>query len=89
MRIKEGFILRRTPDMNLVMAAGKQMKEYHRMVVLNGTAAFLFEQLQKQEATAASLTDALLQEYEVDRPRAEAAVESVLHDFREAGILEE
>lgn len=89
MRIRNGFILRRMPEMNLVMPAGTMTKEYHKTVILNDTAAFLFELLQQREETVSSLTEALLREYDVDESRAAAAAESAVSDFREAGLLEE
>ena len=45
MKIKDGFILRKLPGMNLVMPTGKNVKTYNGSLVLNDTGAFLFDGL--------------------------------------------
>ena len=42
MKIKEGFILRKVPGMNLVMPTGKNVKDFNGSLMLNDTGAFLF-----------------------------------------------
>lgn len=47
MKIKDGFILRKVPGMNLVMPTGKNVKTFNGSLMLNDTGAFVFEHLQK------------------------------------------
>ena len=41
MKIKEGFVLRKMPGMNLVMPVGENIKTYKGSVMLNDTGAFI------------------------------------------------
>ena len=56
------------------------------MITLNDTGAFLWERLQ-QETDEKSLVAALLAEYEVDEPRAAAAVAGFVKKLEENGFL--
>ncbi|KQX62912.1 PqqD family protein [Angustibacter sp. Root456] len=53
----------------------------------NGTGSFLLQQL-AEERTRDELVDALVAEYEVDRPRAEADTDAFVATLREKGLLE-
>lgn len=50
MKIKDGFILRKVPGMNLVMPTGKNVKTFNGSLLLNDTGALIFEKLQKGSA---------------------------------------
>ena len=88
MKIREGFILRKMPDMNLVLPKGTMVKDYHKTVVLNDTAAFLFEQL-VQDCTIEDCADALVKEYDIAYEKAYGAAKRTVADFKEAGLLED
>ena len=62
MKIKDGFVLRKVPGMNLVMPTGKNVKSFNGSLMLNDTGAFIFEKLQKG-ATPDETAQALTQEY--------------------------
>lgn len=87
MKIKDGFILRKVPGMNLVMPTGKKVKEFNGSLMLNETGAFIFEHLQKgdtPEATAQALT----QEYDVSLDTASKDVQNTITSLVEAGVAE-
>lgn len=88
MKIREGFILRKLPDMNLVLPKGAMVKDCRKAVVLNDTAAFLYEQLE-QDCTAEDCAKALMREYDIDYERACRAAEQTIAGFKEAGLLQE
>ena len=88
MKIKDGFILRKVPGMNLVMPTGKNVKEFNGSLMLNDTGAFIFEKLQKG-STPEETAQALTQEYDVSLDTASADVQNAIRSLIEAGVAEE
>ena len=64
MKIKEGFMLRNVAGNYVVVAVGEASKNFSCVITLNGSGAFLWEQLTK-DVTEEQLLQALLNEYEV------------------------
>ena len=62
MKIREGFILRRIPGMNIVMPTGENIRVFRNAVTLNDTAALIFEKLQRGES-AGSVAETLALKY--------------------------
>ena len=87
MKIKDGFVLRKLPGMNLVMPTGKNVKEFNGSLMLNDTGAFIFEKLQKG-ATPEQTAEALTQEYDVTLDTASADVQKTVASLIEAGVAE-
>ena len=87
MKIKDGFILRKVPGMNLVMPTGKNVKSFNGSLMLNDTGAFIFERLQKG-STADETAQALTQEYDVALDTASADVKNTVASLIEAGVAE-
>ncbi|MBO6208758.1 MAG: PqqD family protein [Lachnospiraceae bacterium] len=87
MKIKNGFILRKVPGMNLVMPTGKNVKEFNGSLMLNDTGAFIFEKLQKG-STPEETAQALTQEYDVSLDTASADVQKTIASLIEAGVAE-
>ena len=87
MKIKNGFILRKVPGMNLVMPTGKNVKEFNGSLMLNDTGAFIFERLQKG-STQEEIADALTQEYDVSLDTVSADVQKTIDSLIEAGVAE-
>ena len=85
MKIKEGFLLREVAGQIVALPCSDDL-DMNMMITLNGTAAFLWEQLQ-QETDEKRLVAALLAEYDVDEPRAEAAVAGFVKKLEENGFL--
>ena len=87
MKIKNGFILRKVPGMNLVMPTGKNVKEFNGSLMLNDTGAFIFERLQKG-STPEETVQALTQEYDVSLDTASTDVQKTIDSLIEAGVVE-
>ena len=85
MKIKDGFLLREVAGQIVTLPCCDDL-DMNMMITLNGTAAFLWEQLQ-QETDEKSLVAALLAEYDVDEPRAAAAVAGFVKKLEENGFL--
>ncbi len=87
MKIKDNFILRKVADSYVVVPVGKQTLDFNGIINLNETGAFLFGLLQNG-ADRDVLVEKLLEEYEVDRPRAQADIDKFLERVKEADVLE-
>ena len=73
MKIKEGFIIRQVGGENIVVPIGKTGKDFHGMIKLNDSGAFLWRFFM-QDHTEEEAVAALLNEYEVDEETAKADV---------------
>lgn len=85
MKIKDGFLLRTVAGQHVVLPESETLN-LNMMITLNETGAFLWEQLQK-EATQETLVQALLEEYDVDRETAAAAVSAFVKKLEDNGFL--
>lgn len=88
MQIKEGFILRSIGDEHMVLPTGDKIAKFGGAVVLNDTAAYIFEQL-KQPVSAEDLLSLMLSEFDTDEASAKSDLAELLDQFREMGILDE
>lgn len=88
MKIKEGFILRKICGQSVVSAEGSANVNFSKLVSLNETAAYLFENLLGKEFDASAMADLLIESYEVDRETALADSEKLMQQWQEAGIVE-
>ena len=87
MKIKEDFILRKVADSYVVVPVNKMTLDFNGIINLNETGAFLFELLQKG-AERDELVDKILEEYDVDREKAEADIDVFIQKVRDADVLE-
>lgn len=87
MKIKDGFILRKVPGMNLVMPTGKNVKSFNGSLMLNDTGAFIYEHLQKG-LTPDETAQALTAEYDVALDTASTDVQNTITSLIEAGVAE-
>lgn len=87
MKLKEGFVLRKMPGMNLVMPVGENIKHFKGSLMLNDTGAFIYERLAAGKSKE-EIASALTQEYAVDMDTAMRGVERTCADLVEAGAAE-
>ena len=73
MKIKKGFVLRAVGGEHVVVPVGEMSKNFHGMINLNETGAFLWRFF-TEEHTAEEAVDALCNEYEADREQVAADV---------------
>lgn len=74
---------------HIVVAEGLNLVNFNKMVVLNSTAAYLWEAVCDKEFDAQTLCDLLLKNYDVSEEQARADVEDLVAKWTEAGLLEE
>ncbi len=87
MKIKDGFLLREVGSLSVVIAVGERAEEFHKILTLNQTGAFLFKILQNG-ADLSSLSNALCEEFEVDKITAENDVKAFLEKLKTSNLLE-
>lgn len=89
MRIKNGFVLREVCGEQVIMGEGIGALDFGKLLCLNETAAFLWNAAVEQgDFTVDSLTDKLCEEYEVDRSRAQADVQTIVDNWQKVNVLE-
>ena len=89
MKLKDGFVLNKVGNSYLAVAVGERADEFHTLIRMNGSGAFLWKQIDGQDKTVEELVDALLLEYDVDAERAKADVLKFAEDLKAAGLLDE
>lgn len=85
--IKEGFVLRKMPGMNLVMPAGDKVKEFKGALMLNDTGALIFESLKNGKGIE-DIANQLVDEYTVSMEVAMSDVKKTMDSLKEAGVME-
>ncbi|MCM1178278.1 MAG: PqqD family protein [Bacteroidales bacterium] len=88
MKIKKGFVLRKMCGENIVTAEGMENINFNKMISLNATAAFLWENLSGKEFDKEIMAELLVREYGIDMERAGADAESLCKAWKNAGIAE-
>ena len=86
MILKDGFLLRTLGDTHVVVPVGQASIDLRGMITLNATGAFLWELLQSEQ-TEDSLTEQLLEHYDVDSDRAAADVARFVQLLRDNDLL--
>ena len=86
MKLSENFVLRQVADTWVVLPVGQQSVDFNGMLTLNESGALLWNALARGGDREA-LADALLAEYDVDRPTALADVDEFLKKLKDTGIL--
>jgi hypothetical protein len=87
MKTVQGFKLRKLGNEFILVGESLELINFNKMITLNATAAFLWQEAEKGEFTVASLTEALLAEYEVSAQQAQADVESTVNQWLQAEVI--
>ena len=87
MRIKEGFKLRTLCGEHIVVGEGLNVVDFNKMLTLNDSATWLWEQVQGRDFTPADLVSLLLDKYDVSEQQASADVEKLLQVWQQEGIV--
>ena len=88
MRIKKGFELRKICGENIIVAHGVENIDFTKVITLNESAAFLWNQVIGKDFTEQDMVEALLTEYEVEKPMAEDDVKALVRSWKEAGMVD-
>ena len=89
MRIKNGFVLRQVCGENVIVGEGLGAINFGKMLALNETAAWLWQQaVAMSDFTVNALAQKLCDEYEVSLDEAQADVTAIVTEWQNVGVLE-
>lgn len=88
MKICEGMVLRSLAGCFIVTGDGRSPVDFSKVISLNETAAYLWNEVKDKEFTVDDLTALLTARYEVDEATAQADAQKLTDTWREAGLLE-
>jgi len=80
------FLLRDVAGTQVIVPVGDAVTAFPGMITVNATGAYLWQLLEKEQ-TVETLTDALLERYEVARQQAVTDVEAFLEKLRPTGAV--
>jgi hypothetical protein len=89
MRLLDGFVLRSSAGEYIVTGEGLARVDFSKVISLNATAAYLWEQIQNKDFTAEDLVALLTARYDVDARQARADVDKLVSAWKDAGLLAE
>jgi hypothetical protein len=89
MKIKEGFVLRQVCGENVIVGEGLNAINFGKMLALNETAAWLWQQaVAMGEFTVETLADKLCEEYDVTQDEARRDVAAIIDEWNSVGVIE-
>lgn len=86
MRISKGFKAK-TICNEFILTPDNSQVDLNRIISMNSSARFLWENLQDRDFTVQDMVNMLLSEYEVSGEVALADCEKLVKDWQDAGIL--
>ncbi|MBR1687618.1 MAG: PqqD family protein [Prevotella sp.] len=87
MKLKKGFVLRNVCGEHVVVAEGTGLVNFNKLISLNESAAFLWEQAEQAgDFTAETLCKALTEAYDVTEEQAQKDIEQTLQEWRRIGL---
>ena len=88
MRQKDGFVLRDVLGYKALVGEGADAINFGKLISMNDTAAWLWEKASELgDFTEEQLVDAILQEYDVDKAKAQADVTKLINTWKEMGVI--
>ncbi|MBO4692175.1 MAG: PqqD family protein [Bacteroidales bacterium] len=88
MKIKTGFKLRTIVGEHIITGEGVERVNFNKIITLNETAVYLWENLVGKEFTEDDVVKLLTDEYEVTEEVARKDVKTLLSKWEEAGLLD-
>lgn len=89
MRIKDGFTLRTICGEHVVIGEGLAQVNFNKMLSLNATAAYLWEQVQGKDFTVEDLVTLLTDKYEVSADQARQDALKLVQVWQEQGVAQD
>ena len=89
MKLKEGFVLRTICGEHVVVGEGLAQVNYNKLISLNPSAAWLWEQVTGKDFTPEDLSALLLEKYDVEPERALEDSRKLVAQWKEQGLISE
>ena len=87
MRTKRGFRLRELGGDYILIGESIELVNFNNIITFNETAAYLWKQVEKKEFDVNTLTQLLLDEYDVTEDIAREDAQATIDDWKEIGII--
>ena len=87
MRTKKGFRLRELGGDYILIGESVELVNFNNIITFNETAAYLLKQVEKKEFDVNTLTQLLLDEYDVTEDIAREDAQATIDDWKEIGII--
>ena len=89
MRLKKGFVLREVCGERVIMGEGLGAINFGKLLALNETAAWLWQQAQTMgDFTIEALAERLSEEYDVTADEAKADVAEMIAEWKRVDVVE-
>ena len=87
MKLKDGYILREVGSLAIVVAVGDTAKDFHKILTLNKTGAFLWTLISNGK-TEDEMVSALKEKYDVDGTTAANDVSEFIKQLQSSGLVD-
>ena len=88
MKIKDGFRLRDVMGQATVIGEGVGQVNFNKLITMNSTAAWLWEQVAGKDFSVETLVSLLIEKYGSDMELAQKDAEAIAKQWTEIGLLE-
>lgn len=88
MKIKQGFVLRTLASEQIVAGEGLEQINFSKLISLNPTAAYLWQQVEGKDFDADTLASLLMAKYGIAQSTAHADAEDLITAWCNAGLIE-
>lgn len=88
MKIKEDLMLREICGAWMVVPMGERLMEFHGMIRLNETGAFIWEKMESGMELP-EIADAIVEEYEITKEKAIEKIEEFMEMLKKEGLVEQ
>ncbi len=89
MKIIEGFKLRKLGNEYIVVGEGLGQVNFNKMIALNSSASYLWQEVEGREFDTKDLVELLLAKYDVDEETASKDAAALAKAWVESGIVAE
>lgn len=87
MRTKKGFRLRELGGDYILIGESAELVNFNNIITFNEAAAYLWQNVQGRDFNIETLTQLLLDEYEVSEDIAREDAQATIDDWKEIGII--
>lgn len=87
MRIKDGFILRKLKDQYIVVGEGLAQVNFNHIIILNESAAFLWEQVGNKDFSVEELAGLLVERYHIAAEKAQEDAARWVEKLLKKGVM--
>ena len=87
MRTKKGFRLRELGGDYILIGESAELVNFNNIIIFDEVAAFLWQNVQGKDFDVETLTQLLLEEYDVTEDIAREDAQATIDDWKEIGII--